>query len=78
MRKTVSPAVAIVIIVVVVLVVVVVFARQAKTKRVQMIPGRGIVQPGTGKIIGPGERRGQRAGAQGAERGQQQGQRGRR
>ena len=76
MRKSVSPAVAIVIIVVVVLVVVVVFAKQARTKRVQMIPGRGIVQPGTGKIVGPGERRGQRAGAQGGQRGGGGGQRG--
>jgi len=78
MRKTVSPAVAIVVIVVVVLIVVVAFVKQAKTKRVQMIPGRGIVQPGTGRIIGPGERRGQRRGGRGVETGPQRGPAGRR
>jgi len=68
MRKTVSPAVAIVVIVVVVLIAVVLFARAARTKRVQVVPGMGVLDQKTGRIIGRGGRGARGREARGAER----------
>ena len=66
MKKSVSPAVAIAIIVVVVIVAAVLFARAAKTKRTQFVPGVGAIDPETGQPMSGGEgRRGGRGGGRG-------------
>ena len=68
MKKTVSPAVAIAVIVVVVVIAVFLFTRAAKSKRVQFVPGIGVIDSETGRPMRP-EGRGPRGrrGAAGAE-----------
>ena len=76
MRKSVSPVVAIVVLVVVVLVAAWFFAKAARTKKVQFIPGQGIVDRNTGRVVGP-SRRGQGRGRQGTQQDAQRAPRGR-
>ncbi len=70
MKKSISPAVAIALIVVVAIVAVFFFAKKAGTKKVQIIPGRGIVdaQGNVVKPPPPGRGGGPRRGRGGAGR----------
>ena len=70
MKKSVSPVVAIALVVVVVIVAVFLFARAARTKKTQFIPGVGIIDQKTGKPIAGG-RAGRRGGGEETESGAQ-------
>ena len=75
MKKQVNPVMAIVVILIVVIIAVVLFARAATKPKEMWIPGRGRVDPSTGRLmVPPGETQGWRGGgAQEGEAAQQQG-----